>query len=201
MRQNQLQRLGLGIRRRQKSAPSSVEGRSGAAALVGELGEQGWYNTLIRWWTRNAHPFHSPRPPLFEHPEKRALSHSPSQRSQRWPLRWDIEGSGASLILALQFLLLWSKDCDHHLLHSHSRLFSLFHAIMSRNHVSSVELLKKATVNGYKLKAHQKENSKRNNTKYVKKTLRNQNIALRRYEKWVQTLTRFSSKRHTYSTE
>ena len=54
---------------------------------------------------------------------------------------------------------------------------------MGRNHVSSVELLKRATANGYKQRAHQEEDSKRNNIKYVKKTLRDQNIALRRYEK------------------
>ncbi len=54
---------------------------------------------------------------------------------------------------------------------------------MGRNHVSPVELLKKATTNGYKQGAHQEEDSKRDNTKYVKKTLRDQDIALRRYEK------------------
>ena len=36
-----LQHWGLGNSRRQKSAPRSVEARSGAAALARELGEQG----------------------------------------------------------------------------------------------------------------------------------------------------------------
>lgn len=54
---------------------------------------------------------------------------------------------------------------------------------MGRNDVSPAELLKRATANGYKQGAHQEEDSKRDSTKYVKKTLRDQDIALRRYEK------------------
>ena len=63
---------------------------------------------------------------------------------------------------------------------------------MGRNDVSPAELLERATANGYKQGAHQDEDSKRESTKYIKKTLRNQDIALRRYKKWVQTSTWFS---------
>ena len=54
---------------------------------------------------------------------------------------------------------------------------------MGRNNISPAELLERATANGYKQGAYQEEDSKRDNTKYVKKTLRDQDIALRRYEK------------------
>jgi hypothetical protein len=54
---------------------------------------------------------------------------------------------------------------------------------MGRNNLSPAELLQRATANGYKQGAYQEEDSKRDNTKDVKKTLRDQNIALRRYEK------------------
>jgi len=43
---------------------------------------------------------------------------------------------------------------------------------MGRNHISPVKLLKKATANGYKQGAYQKEDSNRDNTKYVKKIVR-----------------------------
>ena len=49
---------------------------------------------------------------------------------------------------------------------------------MGRNDESPAELLEKAIANGYKQGAHQAEESKKHNTKYVKKTLRDQNIAL-----------------------
>ena len=54
---------------------------------------------------------------------------------------------------------------------------------MGRKNESPAELLKKTIANSYKQGAHQEEDSKKDNTKYVKKTLRDQNIALRRYEK------------------
>ena len=54
---------------------------------------------------------------------------------------------------------------------------------MGRNDISPAELLERATANGYKQGAHQEEDSKRDKIKYVKKTLRDQDIVLRRYEK------------------
>jgi len=54
---------------------------------------------------------------------------------------------------------------------------------MGRKDVPAEELLERAIANGYEPGAHQAEDSKRDNTKYVEKTLKNQNIALRRYEK------------------
>jgi hypothetical protein len=55
--------------------------------------------------------------------------------------------------------------------------------IMDRKDESSAELLERTTVNGYEQGAHQEEDSKRDNTKHVKKTLRDQAIYLGRYEK------------------
>jgi len=49
--------------------------------------------------------------------------------------------------------------------------------------VSPAEVLERATANDYKQGAHHEENSMRNNTKCVKKTLRDQGIALRCYGK------------------
>ncbi len=60
---------------------------------------------------------------------------------------------------------------------------SLFRAVMGRTGISPAVLLERAIANGYIQGAHQEEDSKRDNTKYVKKTLRDQDIALRRYEK------------------
>ena len=54
---------------------------------------------------------------------------------------------------------------------------------MGRNGKSPAELLKKAIANGYKQGAHQEEDSKKDSTYYVKETLKDQDIALRRYEK------------------
>jgi len=54
---------------------------------------------------------------------------------------------------------------------------------MGQKDVSPASLLERAIANGYEQGAHQEEDSKRDNTKYVKKTLRDQDIALRRYEK------------------
>ena len=57
---------------------------------------------------------------------------------------------------------------------------------MAPKEVPAEELLKRAIANGYKKGAHQVEDSIKDNTKYVKKTLKDQNWALgRRYEKWV----------------
>jgi len=75
----------------------------------------------------------------------------------------------------------------YNLHHIHSRLFPLSYTIMGRKDVPAEELLKRAKANGYKQGAHQVEDSIRDNTKYVKKTLKDQNWALGRYEKWVQT--------------
>ncbi len=58
---------------------------------------------------------------------------------------------------------------------------------MGRKEVPADELLKRVKANDYKQGAHQVEDSVRGNTKYVKKTLKDQNWALGRYEKWVQT--------------
>jgi len=41
---------------------------------------------------------------------------------------------------------------------------------MGRKDISTEEILKRAKVNGYKQRAHQVEDSIRDNTKYVKKT-------------------------------
>jgi len=57
---------------------------------------------------------------------------------------------------------------------------------MGRKGVPAEELLKRAIANGYKQGALQVEDSIKNNTKYVRKTLKDQNWALGRYEKWVQ---------------
>lgn len=54
---------------------------------------------------------------------------------------------------------------------------------MGRKEVPAEELLERAEANGYKQGAHQAEDSIRDNTKYVKKTLKDQNWALGRYEK------------------
>ena len=54
---------------------------------------------------------------------------------------------------------------------------------MSRKEVPAEELLKRAEANDYKQGAHQVEDSIRDNAKYVKKILKNQNWALERYEK------------------
>lgn len=59
----------------------------------------------------------------------------------------------------------------------------LLRAVMGRTDTSLAALLERAIANGYMQGTHQEEDSKRDNTKYVKKTLRDQNIALRRYEK------------------
>lgn len=56
---------------------------------------------------------------------------------------------------------------------------------MAPREVPAEELLKRAIANGYKKGAHQVEDSIKDNTKYVKKTLKDQNWALGRYEKWV----------------
>ena len=63
------------------------------------------------------------------------------------------------------------------------RLCFLFYAAYGRIDISPAELLERATANGYKQGAHQEEDSKRDKIKYVKKTPRNQDIGLRRYEK------------------
>ena len=57
---------------------------------------------------------------------------------------------------------------------------------MGRKGVPAEELLKRAIANDYEQGPHQVEDSIKDNTKYVKKTLKDQNWALGRYEKWVQ---------------
>ena len=54
---------------------------------------------------------------------------------------------------------------------------------MGRRGIPPEELLERAEANGYKRGAHQAEDSIKDNTKYVKKTLKDQNWALGRYEK------------------
>ena len=74
-----------------------------------------------------------------------------------------------------QFSLSRSQN-RHRPLHStHSRHSHLFYAIMSRREISLEKLLKRAEVNDYKRDVHQTKNSIKNNIKYVKKTLKNQN--------------------------
>lgn len=53
---------------------------------------------------------------------------------------------------------------------------------MGWKEVSAEELLERAQANGYKQGAHQAEYSIKDNTKYVKKTLKDQNWASGRYE-------------------
>lgn len=54
---------------------------------------------------------------------------------------------------------------------------------MGRKEVPAEELLERAEANGYKQGAHQAEDNIKDSTKYVKKTLKDQNWALGRYEK------------------
>ncbi|KAL9045573.1 MAG: hypothetical protein Q9214_001404 [Letrouitia sp. 1 TL-2023] len=54
---------------------------------------------------------------------------------------------------------------------------------MGRRGIPPEEFLERAEANGYKQGAHQAEDSIEDNTKYVKKTLKDQNWALGRYEK------------------
>ena len=54
---------------------------------------------------------------------------------------------------------------------------------MNWKKVSVEELLKKTEANDYKQEVHQTKNNIKNNIKYVKKTLKNQNWILKRYEK------------------
>ena len=55
---------------------------------------------------------------------------------------------------------------------------SLLRVVMGRTGISPAAL--RAIANGHMQGAHQEEDSKRDNTKYVKKTLRDQDIALRK---------------------
>ena len=54
---------------------------------------------------------------------------------------------------------------------------------MNRKKISSEELLARAKANDYEQSAHYKEDSLKNNTKYVRKTLKDQNCALKQYER------------------
>ena len=54
---------------------------------------------------------------------------------------------------------------------------------MGWKEVPAEELLERAEANGYKQGAHQAEDSIKDNTKYMRKTLKDHNWALRRYEK------------------
>ena len=54
---------------------------------------------------------------------------------------------------------------------------------MGWKEVPAGELLKRAAANGYKQGAHQVEDSIKDNTTYVKKTLKDQDWALGRYQK------------------
>ena len=53
--------------------------------------------------------------------------------------------------------------------------------------IPAEELLERAEANGYRQGAHQAKDSLKDNTKYVKKALKDQNWALGRYKKRVQT--------------
>ena len=54
---------------------------------------------------------------------------------------------------------------------------------MGQKDVPPAELPEKTTANGYKQGAHQEEDSKRDTAKYMKKTGKDQDIVLRRFEK------------------
>jgi hypothetical protein len=54
---------------------------------------------------------------------------------------------------------------------------------MGRQEVPPEELWEKAIANGYKQGAHKAEDSKRDSTSYVPRTLKDQNCALKRYER------------------
>ena len=54
---------------------------------------------------------------------------------------------------------------------------------MGRHEVQPDDLWEKAIAKGYKQGAHRTEDSKRDSTTYVPKTLKDQNGALKRYEK------------------
>ena len=56
---------------------------------------------------------------------------------------------------------------------------------MAPKDVPAEDLLQRAIANGYKQGAYQVKDSIKDNTKYVKKTLKDQNWALNRYNKWV----------------
>ena len=72
---------------------------------------------------------------------------------------------------------------------------------MGWKEVPAEELLERAEANGYEQGAHQVEDSIKDNTKYVKKTLKDQNWALGRYEKSVQMSARSPSSYCTYTVE
>jgi len=103
---------------------------------------------------------------------------------QRRPLR-SIKGNDAprfpSSILALckQRLRLLSLPT----LNPHSFIWCLTN--MSRHEAQLNDLWEKAITKDYKQEAHRIENSKRNSTTYVLKTLKDQNGALKCYKKWV----------------
>ena len=72
---------------------------------------------------------------------------------------------------------------------------------MGWKEVPAEELLERAEANGYEQGAHQAEDSIKDNTKYVKKTLKDQNWAPGCYEKSVQMSTRYSSSYCTHTVE
>ena len=59
---------------------------------------------------------------------------------------------------------------------------------MGRREPNSVDLWEKAVARGYELGAHRTEDSKRNTEDYVPETLKDQNGALKRYERCVNVL-------------
>lgn len=106
---------------------------------------------------------------------------------RRWLLTWDIKGSGVPPILALVTRRLLPPSPPH----SFSTLPSIPY-----DHG-----LERSTGGGaageshrQRLQAGSSPGGIRDNTKYMKKTLKDQNWALRRYEKWVQTEARSRSK-------
>ncbi|MCJ1456183.1 hypothetical protein MMC28_006543 [Mycoblastus sanguinarius] len=58
---------------------------------------------------------------------------------------------------------------------------------MTRKEVSAQGPLERARANGYKQGVHQVEDSIKDSAKYVPKTLKDQNTALRVYEKWLES--------------
>ncbi|MCJ1254627.1 hypothetical protein MMC24_002442, partial [Lignoscripta atroalba] len=71
---------------------------------------------------------------------------------------------------------------------------------MVRRGASAKELLARAQARGYEPGLHREEDSTRDSTKYVKKTLKDQNWALGRYKKWVEAVARDPEKQRNDGT-
>ena len=72
-------------------------------------------------------------------------------------------------------------DYYHH--NIYSRLSPLFYTVMGWKEAPAEELLERAEAHSYKQGDYQAEDSIKDNTKYVRKTPKDQNWALKRYKK------------------